>query len=54
MKKTYGIKLKTKPATPLRPVSMTLSTKEGSRVVLTAAKRVLKTHKDVIDALAKR
>jgi len=50
MQKTYGIKLKTKPATPLRPVPMTLST----QAVLTAAKRVISTHKDVIEALAKR
>lgn len=54
MKKTYGIQVKPKPPTPQRPVPMTLSSKEGSRVVLTAAKRVISTHKDVIKALAKR
>ncbi len=54
MKKNYGIKLKAKPTVPQRPVAMALSTKEGSRVVLSAAKRVISTHKQVIEALAKR
>lgn len=53
MKKTYGIELKVKESKQ-RPVPMTLSSKEGSRVVLSAAKRVITTHSKVIKALAKR
>lgn len=53
MKKTYGITLKTRPGKQ-RPVPMTLSKEEGSRVVLSAAKRVITTHSHVIKALAKR
>jgi hypothetical protein len=37
-----------------RPVDMKLTGKEGSRVVLSAARRVMATHAEVIKALAKR
>lgn len=53
MKKIYGIELKTR-AGIVKPVPMNLSNKEGSRVVLSAAKRVISTHEKVIKALAKR
>jgi hypothetical protein len=33
---------------------MELAGEEGARVVLSAAKRVIKTHQKVIEALAKR
>ncbi|MDQ1816354.1 hypothetical protein RBA41_23945 [Massilia sp. CCM 9210] len=38
----------------LAPASMSLSGPAGKRVVVSAAKRVIKTHSDVIKALAKR
>nr|WP_181375530.1 hypothetical protein [Polaromonas sp. E3S]AWD71986.1 hypothetical protein pE10SP1_p047 [Polaromonas sp. E10S] len=53
MKNTYGLVLKEK-REPVRPVKMDLSNKEGSRVVMTAAKRVMTTHAKVIKALASR
>lgn len=36
------------------PASMSLSGPEGKRIVVNAAKRIIKTHGDVIKALAKR
>lgn len=53
MKKDYGIELKPR-AGPVRPASMDLSGEPGRRIVMAAAKRVMKTHADVIKALAKR
>jgi hypothetical protein len=53
MKKTYGIEVKAR-TSPQRPVKIDLSGKEGSRVVNTAAKRVITTHAHAIKALAKR
>ena len=53
MKKTYGVTLKPRPGKQ-RPVSMELQGKDGSRVVLSAAKRVMSTHAKVIKALANR
>ena len=53
MKKSYGVTLKAK-TEKQKPVPMTLSNKEGSRVVLSAAKRVITTHSKVIKALASR
>ena len=53
MKKTYGVTLKAK-TEKQRPVPMTLVGPEGSRVVLSAAKRVIATHAKVIKALAQR
>lgn len=53
MKKTYGVTLKSRPDKQ-RPVSMQLQGKDGSRVVLNAAKRVIATHAKVIKALADR
>lgn len=38
----------------LAPASMSLSGPAGKRVVVSAAKRVIKAHGDVIKALAKR
>jgi hypothetical protein len=53
MKKNYGVTLK--PRTGKQsPVEMRLDTKDGSRVVRSAAKRVIVTHAKVIKALAKR
>jgi hypothetical protein len=51
--KSYGIAIK-KRTTPQRPVEMNLTGSEGSRVILSAAKRMLATHEQVIKALAKR
>ena len=53
MKKTYGLTIKT-PREKVRPVQMDLSGQSGRRVVMAAAKRVMKTHAEVIKALAKR
>ena len=53
MKKTYGVELKARTGTQ-KPVAMTLSNTEGSRVVLSAAKKVIQTHSKVIKALANR
>lgn len=53
MDKKYGIEPKEK-RKKVRPVPMDLSGKDGQRVVLAAAKRVMTTHADVIKALAKR
>lgn len=44
---------KTRPG-KLSPVPMSLSGPAGKRVVVSAAKRVIKTHSEVIKALAKR
>jgi hypothetical protein len=52
-KNSYGIAIKERSA-PVHPVEMNLTGPEGSRVVLSAAKRVLKMHEKVIKALAKR
>ncbi len=52
-KKNYGIDVKKRTGS-LRPVEMKLTGSEGSRVVLSAAKRVIATHDKVIKALAKR
>ncbi len=38
----------------LAPADMSLSGPAGKRVVVSAAKRVIKTHSEVIKALAKR
>ncbi|MDH6186845.1 hypothetical protein H4V98_004293 [Polaromonas sp. CG_23.6] len=51
MKNTYGLVIKEK-REPVRPVKMDLSGKEGSRVVMAAAQRVMATHASVIKALA--
>lgn len=51
--KSYGVAIK-KRSTPQRPVEMKLTGTEGSRVVISAAKRVIATHDKVIKALAKR
>lgn len=53
MKKTYGINLKEK-QDKQHPVKMPSSDKEGTRVVLNAARRVISKHAKVIKALAKR
>lgn len=53
MKKQYGVEVKDQ-REKVRPVPMDLSGKEGRRVVMSAAKRVMATHADVIKALAKR
>jgi hypothetical protein len=53
MKKTYGVVLKPRQE-KLRPVEMSLASPEGSRVVMSAAKRVIATHEKVIKALANR
>jgi len=53
MKKTYGLVLKEQ-REQVRPVQTDLSGKEGARVVMAAAKRVMATHAKVINALAKR
>jgi hypothetical protein len=52
-KKSYGIAIKPR-SEPQRPVEMKLTGSEGSRVVLSAAKRVIATHEKVLKALAKR
>jgi hypothetical protein len=52
-KKTHDIALKER-AGPVRPVKMRLTGSEGTRVVLSAAKRVIATHEKVIKALATR
>jgi hypothetical protein len=38
----------------MRTVAMNLSGEEGKRIVMSAAKRVIQTHSEVIKALAKR
>jgi hypothetical protein len=53
MKKDYGVALQVRPRA-IKPVPMDLSGKEGSRVVLAAAKRVIVRHAKVIKALANR
>ena len=40
--------------TPQKPAQMDLNSEAGKRVVLAAAKRVIKKHAEVIKALAKR
>lgn len=52
-RKLYGIELKPR-GEPVRPIPIDLSGPEGERIVRSAVKRVLETHKDVIKALAKR
>jgi hypothetical protein len=52
MNKKYGVEPKEK-REKVRPVPMDLSGKDGQRVVMAAAKRVMTTHADVIKALAK-
>jgi hypothetical protein len=52
-KKLYGITIKER-SEPQRPVEMKLTGSAGLRVVLSAAKRVIATHEQVIKALAKR
>lgn len=53
MLKKYGVELKQK-REKVRPAPMDLSGKDGQRVVMAAARRVMATHADVIKALAKR
>ncbi|WP_429949313.1 hypothetical protein ACQYWY_20455 [Comamonas sediminis] len=53
MDKKYGIEINQK-RDKVRPVPMDLSGKDGQRVVMAAAKRVMTTHAEVIKALAKR
>jgi len=53
MKKYHGIVIKPR-KTLTRPVEMKLVGEEGTRVVISAAKRVLVTHEKVIKALANR
>jgi len=53
MKKQYGVEVKGQ-REKVCPVPMDLSGKDGRRVVMSAAKRVIATHADVIKALAKR
>lgn len=53
MEKDYCIELKPR-AGPVRPAPMDLSEEPGRRIVMAAAKRVMKTHALVIKALAKR
>jgi hypothetical protein len=52
-KKDYGIHLKARPE-PRRPVAIELSTADGSRMFTDAVKRVIATHAQVLQALAKR
>ena len=49
----YGVAIKTRKAKQ-RPVPMDLSGEQGTRLVLTTAKRVMATHAKVIKALANR
>jgi hypothetical protein len=51
--KNYGVTIKVR-TSPQRPVEMQLKCSEGSRVVMSAAKRVIATHEKVIKALANR
>jgi len=53
MKKTYGVTLKERAGTQ-KPVAMTFSDNERSKVVLTEAKKVITAHAKVIKALANR
>ncbi|MDC7690513.1 hypothetical protein [Vogesella indigofera] len=55
MKQTnpYGIRIKER-SQPVKPVSIPLASEDGSRLVKTAAKRVIARHKKVIKALADR
>lgn len=53
MNKKYDVEIKEK-REKVRPAPMDLSGKEGQRIVMAAAKRVMTTHADVIKALAKR
>jgi len=50
---TNMVRLEKRPG-KLTPAPMSLSGAGGKRVVVSAAKRVIKTHSDVIKALAKR
>lgn len=52
-KKLYGIAIKER-SEPQRPVDMKLTGSEGTRVVLSAAKRVIAKHEKGIKTLAKR
>lgn len=49
----YGVVIKARTAKQ-RPVPMDLSGEQGTRLVLTTAKRVMATHAKVIKALAHR
>jgi hypothetical protein len=51
--KNYRVTIKVR-TSPQRPVEMQLKGSEGSRVVMSAAKRVIATHEKVIKALANR
>lgn len=53
IKKSYGITLKTR-VKKHPPISTDLTGKKGYRIVIEAAKKVIKTHKIVIQALGKR
>ena len=53
MKKTYGVTLKERTGSQ-KPVTMTVSDNEKSRIVLDEAKKVIKMHTKVIKALANR
>lgn len=48
------VRLANKRPGKLPPASMSLSGQAGKRVVISAAKRVISTHSEVIKALAKR
>ena len=49
-----AVRLASKRPGKLPPASMSLSGAAGKRVVISAAKRVISTHSEVIKALAKR
>jgi hypothetical protein len=49
----YGVVVKRR-RPKQKPVPMDLSSEQGTRLVLNSAKRVMKTHADVIKALANR
>ena len=53
MKKTYGVVLKVR-SRPSQSVEMNLTGREGSRVVMAAAQRVIATPEMVLKAWAKR
>jgi hypothetical protein len=50
---SYGIRVKER-TQPVKPVAIPLANEDGSRLVKTAAKRVISRHKKVIKALADR
>jgi hypothetical protein len=53
LSKKYGVKILPR-SEPVRPVTLPLSEPGSKRVVISAAKRVMETHLDVIKALANR